>query len=409
MSTLRNWSGNVVFGTDRLHAPRTLDELQDLVAGSERIHALGTGHSFNRVADTSGELVTVRELRTELEIGDGVVTVSAGARYGEVAVALHEHGLALHNLGSLPHISVAGACATGTHGSGDGNACLAGAARGVEYVCADGQLVRVAAGDRDFPGSVLALGALGVVVRVTLAVEPTYDVAQEVWLDAPLDTVLDRYSEITASGYSVSLFSEPGTPGRMDKIWIKRRTEPAVDGWAWGARPAGEDVHPISGVDARAATRQRGEPGPWLERLPHFRLSFTPSSGDEVQSEFFVDRLDGPAAIEAVLRLDLDDVLQVAEFRTVAPDDLWLSPFSRPSAALHFTWHDDDEKVLRAVNAVQQALAPFDPRPHWGKVFSLDPVTVRGHYPRLADFRTLVDRDDPERKFANDFLATYIY
>jgi len=282
--------------------------------------------------------------------------------------------------------------------------------RGVEFVRADGELITIAEGDDGFGGAALNLGALGVVTRLALAVEPTYDVTQDVWLDAPTPTVLASYAEITAAAYSVSLFSAPETPGRIDQIWLKRRDEPAVDGTRWGATPAGADVHPIAGQDTRAATPQRGERGPWHERLPHFRASFTPSTGDEQQSEFFVARSDGPAAIEAVLALDLRDALQVNEFRTIAADDLWLSPFhDRESAAVHFTWHDDDELVRRSVEQVRQALAPFDPRPHWGKVFHLDRDEVRRHYPRLADFQGLAKRHDPERKFGNAFLETYVY
>jgi xylitol oxidase len=263
--------------------------------------------------------------------------------------------------------------------------------------------------DPAFAGEVLALGALGIVTRLTLAVESTYDIRQDVWLDAPLDRVLEHYDEIMAAGYSVSVFSDPGTPRTINKIWIKTRGDEPVDGRRWGGRPAEEDVHPIAGQDARAATEQRGIPGPWTERLPHFRASFTPSSGDEQQTEYLVPREHGAAAMDAVQRLDLDDVLQVAEFRTVAADELWLSPcHGRATAGLHFTWNDDDERVQRAVAELERVLAPYDPRPHWGKVFRTSRDEIAGHYPKLADFRALIDRFDPERKFGNAFLSTYV-
>jgi xylitol oxidase len=327
-----------------------------------------------------------------------------------VAAALHERGLALHNLGSLPHISVAGACATGTHGSGNGNRCLAAVATGVEFVRADGELIRLDRGDADFGGAVLALGALGIVTRLTLEAQPSYEIRQDVWLDAPLDTVLAHYGEITAAGYSVSLFSDPNTRGRIDQIWVKRRNEPAADGTRWGARPAEQDVHPIAGQDARAATEQRGRPGPWHERLPHFRPSFTPSSGDEQQTEYLLPREHAAAAIAAVHTLDLTHVLQVAEFRTIAADDLWLSPFhGRDSVAVHFTWHDDEAAVQQAIAQVEELLAPFDARPHWGKVFRVTRDELAHHYPRLPDFRALAARHDPDRKFGNAFLGAYVY
>ncbi|HEY7009677.1 MAG TPA: FAD-binding protein, partial [Jatrophihabitantaceae bacterium] len=318
---LRNWAGNVVFSTDRLHRPRTTEELQELVARTPRLHALGTGHSFNRIADTTGDLVSLSDLDVPVAIDElaGTVDVGAGTRYGELTTELQEHGWALHNLGSLPHISVGGACATGTHGSGDTNRCLAAAATGVEFVTGSGELVRIGREDDSFPGTVLALGALGIVTRLTLAIEPSFEVRQDVWLDAPLATVVERLHEVMASGYSVSMFTEWHRPDVIDQIWVKSRTDrPLADGRNWGAHPADAAQHPIAGQDAATATQQLGEPGPWNARLPHFRLEFTPSNGDEQQSEFLLPREHGPAALLALRSLDLRAALQVCEVRTVA-------------------------------------------------------------------------------------------
>jgi xylitol oxidase len=409
---LTNWAGNITFSTGRLHTPRTVPELQELVARSARIKALGTGHSFNRVADTDGDLVSLRELGATIVVdaAAGTVSVPGGARYGEVSTALHQQGFALHNLGSLPHISVAGACATGTHGSGDTNRCLAAAAVAIEFVRADGELIRLDRTDDTFAGSVVALGALGIATRLTLATEPSYDLRQDVFLDAPLANVLADLDEITASGYSVSLFTGMTRPGVIDKIWVKTRGADAPDASSWAARPADTAQHPITGQDSGAATEQLGRLGPWPARLPHFLLEFTPSSGDEQQSEFLVPREHGADAIRAVHGLDLHGVLQVAEFRTVAADELWLSPcHGRATTALHFTWVDDDAAVHAAVAAVERALAPHDARPHWGKVFGTEPAAVQAHYPRLADFRSLAARHDPQRKFGNAFLERYVY
>jgi xylitol oxidase len=410
---VHNWAGNVTFAATQLHRPRTVDELQQLVAASPRIRALGTGHSFNRIADSSGELVTVADIAGETVVDEMTMTaeVRAGATYGQVGADLAAAGWALHNLGSLPHISVAGACATGTHGSGDTNACLAAAAVAVEFVRADGELVRVPREDPAFPGSVLALGALGVVTRLTLAIEPAFEVRQDVWLDAPLATVLDRFADIMASGYSVSLFTDWSRPHVIDKIWVKSRTDTAlVDGREWGARAADAPQHPITGEDPTAATVQLGAPGSWHERLPHFRAEFTPSVGHEQQSEYLLPREHGPAALLALRTLDLRAALAVCEVRTVAADELWLSPcHDRDTVAFHFTWVDDDELVHRAVQDVERAFAPFDPRPHWGKVFAMQPAEIAAHYPQLAGVRELAAVHDPERCFGNEFLDRYLF
>jgi alditol oxidase len=409
--TLQNWSKNITYSADVLHQPVSVEELQDLVAGADRIHALATGHTFNTISDTDGMLVSVAALAPDVEIDPGAQTVTApaGVRFGELSTALHDAGWALHNLGSLPHISLAGACATGTHGSGNRNRCLAAAVAGLEFVAADGTLVHVDADDPGFDGSVLALGALGIVTSLTMRIEPAYAIRQDVWLDAPMATVLDRFEEIMAAGYSVSVFTDFGRPDVVDKIWVKSRTDqPIVDGRGWGARAAAEAQHPITGQDTSAATEQLGVAGPWHARLPHFRLEFTPSNGEEQQSEYLLPRGHGAAAFDALRSVpQLRPALQVCEVRTVAADTLWLSPCGgRDTVALHFTWVDDDALVDAAVRGLEAALAPFDARPHWGKVFVADP---RAHYPRLADFRGLLDRHDPNRKFGNDFLRRFAY
>jgi alditol oxidase len=412
-TSVRNWAGNVTFSADRLHRPQTVDHLQELVAAATRIRALGSGHSFNRIADTDGDLVSVAELAVPVEIDEDTrtVVVGAGVRYGELGGVLEKRGWALANLGSLPHITVGGATATGTHGSGVGNRCLADQVVGIEFVRADGELVRLAAGDPHFPGAVLSLGALGVTTSLRLALQPSYQLRQDVWLDARLDDVLADLDSVLSSGYSVSLFTEWRDRDGLDQMWIKSLADaPTVDGTRWGARPAEVQQHPIAGADTSTSTDQLGRPGPWIARLPHFKLEFTPSAGDEQQSEFFVARADGAAAIQALRGLDLHPALMVSEIRAIAADELLISPFrDRDAVALHFTWVNDDELVRAALAQVERALAPFGARPHWGKVFSMAPADVRACHPKLADFRALAAAYDPQRCFGNEFLETYVY
>ncbi|MFI0187536.1 FAD-binding protein [Streptomyces sp. NPDC017082] len=415
-SIITNWAGNITFGARRLLAPASVEELQEFVAGSTAVRALGTRHSFNAIADTAGDLVSTARLPRVVDIDPQArtVTVSAGTRFGEITGTLHESGFALHNLGSLPHISIAGACATGTHGSGDGNGTLASAVRAVEYVSATGELVTSRRGDAHFAGSVIALGALGVVTKLTLDLVPAFDVQQWVYEDLPLATLRDRFDEVMSAAYSVSLFT--GWQGSsIDQVWLKRRVDepegPVIRPGRWlGASLADGPRHPVPGMPADACTPQAGLPGPSPLRLPHFRLEHTPSSGDELQSEFFVAREDAVAAFDALHRVReaFAPHLRIGEIRSVASDDLWLSPAQgRDSVAFHFTWLPDPEPVTKALHVIEEVLAPLAARPHWGKVFVTRPEVLRGLYPHYDRFARLMRASDPEGVFRNDFVAHY--
>lgn len=392
-----NWARSTEFHPAAFERPESVSELQRLVAGSTRARALGSGHSFNDLADTPGTLISLERLPAEPSITQDGVRVPGGMRYAELSRWLQDRGLAVHNLASLPHISVAGTIATGTHGSGDGNGSLATAVTGLELVTAGGDLVAVRRGDPDFDGTVVSLGALGVVTAVTLEVRPAFSVRQYVYEDLHVED----FEAIASSAYSVSLFTRWRSPV-VDQVWVKSLSE-RPPGPFFGARPADGPRHPVPGMSPSFCTQQLGVPGPWLDRLPHFRADFTPSSGEELQSEYLLPRRHTSAALGALAALGdrIAPVLQISEVRTVAADSLWMSPcYGRDTVCLHFTWVKDAAAVREVLAPLEAALAPYDPRPHWGKVFLSAPS-----YPRLADFRALVRRYDPDGVFSNDFLA----
>jgi len=406
-NVVTNWAGNITFGARRLHRPAALPELREIVAAGGPVRVLGSGHSFNRMADTTGDLVSLAGLPRVVEIAADrqTVRVDGGIRYGELADRLHAEGLAVHNMASLPHISVAGAVTTATHGSGVGNGNLATSVAGIELIRGDGELVTLRRGDADFAGAVVGLGALGVVTALTLDVQPAFELRQYVYDDLPRAALQENLPEILAAGYSVSLFTNWASED-INHAWFKR-TDPMPEGPYFGARPADGPRHPVPGVPAGNSTEQFGVPGPWHARLPHFRMEFSPSTGAELQSEWMVPLDRALEAIDAVARVrkQIAPVLQVNELRTVAADDLWLSMnYQRASLGLHFTWIADTAAVLPAVKAVEEQLAPLEPRPHWGKVFTQDAATVRGRYPRFADFRALAQRHDPAGVFRNAWL-----
>lgn len=405
--SVSNWAGNVSFRA-QLHRPESLDHLRRIVASASRVRVLGSGHSFNTIADPGehGVLLSLAGLRPEIDVDVAARTarVGGGVRYAELAEELHTRGLALANMASLPHISVAGSVATGTHGSGVANPPLASAVRAVELVVADGSTETIGRDDSRFGGAVTALGALGVVVTLTLDLEPAFEVEQRVYTGLSLDAL--DFEMAAASAYSVSLFTDWTWPG-FGQVWSKRRTDQPLRPFPW-ASPAVEPLHPVPGMPADTCTEQMGVPGPWHQRLPHFKADFTPSSGDELQSEYLMPResaLDALHAVDAI-RDVVAPVLQVCEVRTVAADEQWLSPaYGRDSVAVHFTWIRDTAAVMPVVEQVEWALDRFDTRPHWGKLFSTPPNTLRMRYPRLGDFAALARALDPEGVFTNPFVG----
>ncbi|MFJ4223055.1 FAD-binding protein [Microbacterium sp. NPDC089695] len=415
MASERNWAGNLSYRAARVEHPASSDELGDLLARGGAVRMLGSRHSFNALADTTGTLIALDRMPRVFEASPerDAVRVSGALRYGDLAPLLDAEGLALANLASLPHISVAGAVATGTHGSGDALGSLASAVRALTIVTPAGETRSLARGDEDFDGAVVSLGALGAVVDLTLDVEPAYEIAQHVFEAPAWDAILRDFDDVTGIGTSVSIFSTWEHTDSADQIWVKQRLPEArelarADLFSrLDARAAATKRHPILGVDPVACTEQGGVPGPWFDRLPHFRLEFTPSAGAELQSEYLVPRSDAVEAIQVVRTLagQIAPLLLVNEIRTVRADDLWLSSSQGTDAVgIHFTWKPD-EVAVRALLPVIEAALPGTARPHWGKVSTLDGAEVRSRYPRFDEFAVLVARFDPERRLVNDHLA----
>lgn len=413
---MKNWAGNLEYSTSDIRHPATADELSDIVASSVRVKALGSRHSFNDSADTTGTLVALDRLAvdTELDIAAGTVRVGAGWTYAQLGAFLEPRGFALHNLASLPHISVAGAVQTGTHGSGVRNGSLASAVVAFDIVRASGLIETVRQGEADFHASVVGIGALGVVTAVTLRVEPSFQVAQHVHEALPWTVALDNWPAVMGSAYSVSVFTTY-VGQNTHQVWSKRRVDgdvPELDLAALGAVEAVVPLHPLPGVSADSVTGQLRVAGPWHERLPHFRSDFQPSHGDEIQSEYLLPAEHAVAAIQALRGIGhlIAPLLYISELRSVAADQAWLSPsYARDSLAVHFTWQQRPAEILAVLPRIEEVLAPFDPRTHWGKVSSMSRADLRRVYPRLDDFAALARRVDPAGRFHNAFLERILF
>jgi xylitol oxidase len=416
---LKNWAGNLEYGTENLASGRSLEDVQSFVRKQVKFKVLGTRHCFNNIADSKNVFLSLKPMDqvVALDTEARTVTVSAGMSYGQLSPYLHEKGFALHNLASLPHISIAGACTTATHGSGEKNGNLATAVAALEIVNSAGEVVKLSRRDdgETFRGAVVGLGALGVITKVTLDLQPTFQMRQYVYENLPLSQLKEHFDAIEASAYSVSLFTD-WQKQRINEVWIKSRMEPdqAFDAQPefFGAKRATKNLHPIAELSAENCTEQMGVPGPWYERLPHFRMGFTPSAGKELQSEYFVPR---PHALEAILAVERvrDQVtphLLISEIRTIAADNLWMSPcYQQPCVAIHFTWKQDWPAVSKLLPVIEKELEPFQARPHWGKLFRISPAVLRSRYARLAEFVTLCKKFDPQGKLRNEFLERNVF
>lgn len=414
--TRSNWSGNYTYQADNLVEPGSTAEIPAYIKSMGQQKALGTRHCFNNIADSPRNQISSRLLNKVIEIDEAAqtITVESGAKYGELAPILEERGFALHNLASLPHISVAGAISTATHGSGINNGNLATGVRALKIVNAQGETITLQRGDEQFNGAVVGLGALGFITEVTLDIQPTFMVRQDLFQDLPVESLVENFDAIMSAGYSVSLFTD-WMNQKVSQIWIKRRMDQQVADLGptfFGAQAATRNLHPITALSAENCTEQLGFPGPWHERLPHFKMGFMPSSGAELQSEYFVPYENGPEAYLALQKKAslIEPHLLISEIRTVAADDLWMSTcYKRKSTVFHFTWKQDWENVSRLLPIIEKELAPFKVRPHWGKLFAINPGTLRGRYPRYNDFVQLARSFDPQRKFKNDYLDLNIY
>jgi xylitol oxidase len=414
-----NWAGNYTFRAQHLYEPKTAAEVQQIVKECPKLRALGRGHSFNSIADSTTNQISLKSLNSiELSHAARTVTVGAGVTYGALAPVIDAQGYAVHNLASLPHVSVIGACATGTHGSGSNNGNLSTAVSAIEFVAADGSLhtlSRAQDGDR-FLGAIVNLGALGIVTKTTLDVQPTFQVAQVVYQNLSMSQLEKHLDEIFLSGYSVSLFTD-WQNHNISEVWVKRRLEPGATSVDFapeffGAKAATRKLHPIVDHAAEACTDQLGVPGPWSERLPHFKMNFTPSSGAELQTEYFVPRDRAYEAILAVeqLRDRITPHLFITELRTIAADNLWISmAYQRPSMAIHFTWKPEWPEVKTILPLIEEKLAPFNARPHWAKLFTTPPLQLQHLYPKMPAYQALLKQHDPLGKFRNQFVETNIF
>jgi xylitol oxidase len=413
---LKNWAGNISYSTNQIDYAQQLEDVQKFVKSQSRFKVLGTRHCFNRIADSKDRFLSLKKMDNviSLDVTGKTVTVESGITYGKLSPYLHEKGFALHNLASLPHISVAGGITTATHGSGVKNGNLSTAVTALELVAADGS-VHVLSKEKnkeEFAAAVVGLGALGVITKITLSLQPAYLVRQYVYEQLPMVQLKSSFDKIVSAGYSVSLFTDWKTEF-VNEVWIKQlESEKAMsDRDFFGAKVSAKNMHPIAELSAENCTEQMGVLGPWYERLPHFKMGFTPSSGKELQAEYFVPRKYAVEALFAVAKMgkQISPHLFISEVRTIAADDLWMSPcYKEDCIAIHFTWKPEWDAVSKLLPLIEKELAPFEGRPHWGKLFTMSSNELHKRYSKLSSFKELITKYDPKGKFRNEFLTVHL-
>jgi len=412
-----NWAGNYTYKAKNLYEPKSEREVQDLVQKLDKQKALGSRHCFNNIADSPLNQISTRYLNRVVSIDEEeeTITIESGVRYGDFSPYIHQNGFAIHNLASLPHITVVGACTTATHGSGDGNGNMATAATALELVTANGDIHTIRKSDGDeFNGIIVGLGAIGIITKISLKLQKTFNMRQDLYQDLPLQSLADHFDDIMSSGYSVSLFTN-WQDQKVSQIWIKRILDQEAKDLGiefYGAKTATKNLHPIISLSAENCTEQMGVEGPWYDRLPHFKMGFTPSSGEELQSEYFVPR---EHAVEAILALEkkkdlIFPQLLISEIRSIAADSLWMSPcYQQDSVAIHFTWKPNWKEVSKLLPLIEAELSPYNVKPHWGKLFTMDPAVLQSRYKRFNDFLALIKKYDPQGKLRNEFLNLNIF
>ncbi len=415
---ISNWAGNLVYSTDKIVYPKSVEELQKLIVQYPKMKVLGTKHCFNTIADSKDQFVSLRDMNrmVKLDTEKSEVTVEGGMKYGELAPIIDEKGFALHNLASLPHISVAGAVTTATHGSGLKNGNLSTQVVAIQFINASGEWIELKKSDGEkFNATVVGLGALGAIANITLKLQPKFQMRQWVFEKLPLSQLRDNFETIESAGYSVSLFTD-WTTESINEVWIKERSSsPSAYGGKpefFGAAAATKNVHPIIELSAENCTEQMGVDGPWYERLPHFKMGFTPSSGKELQAEYFVSKQNAVDAILAIQKIgkQISPHLFISEIRTIDGDDFWMSPcYKQPSVAIHFTLKQDWPNVSKLLPVIEKTLEPFNAKPHWGKLFTMSPAKLSTLYPKMKEFKNLVAEFDAKAKFRNAFLSRNLY
>jgi xylitol oxidase len=411
---VKNWAGNLTFSAKEFIEIDNISKLQQVVSNSQGVKVLATGHSFNAIGDTKYTLISLKNLSNGIEIDsqNAQALIPAGMSYADAARYLESNGWAFSNMASLGEVTIAGAISTGTHGSGSNNGVLSTSVVGLEIVLGSGELITIdESNSEEFAGFVISLGSLGVFTKIKMKIVPSFSVKQFVYENIGIQAVAENFDTVFNSAYSVSYFSN-WAKNSTGQIWMKflddSSSDNLSDNWL-GANQAKAKQHPVKINNPDPCTDQLGISGKWLYRLPHFKLDSSPASGDEVQTEYLVDRKYVNEYIQD-LRTIGDEIaprVYATEIRTIKSDELWLSgAYQRETVGFHFTWKKSDT-LVDFLPRIEEILGKHDGRPHWAKLFSVKSDELSARYPKYSNFEALLKKYDPKKKFRNKFIDQY--
>lgn len=427
-ATWTNWSGWVTASPEALETPESEQALARAVAAATGpVRVAGSGHSFTRLCQTDGTLISLAGHSgiVSCDTGRAMATVKAGTSIRDLGPLLHEHGLGLVNQGDIDAQAIAGAVGTGTHGTGATLGCLSAAAAGFKLVTAGGEVLRCSADENAdvFDAGRVSIGTLGVMSEITLQCRPAY-VLKEQGGRMPASEVLGSLERLRDDNRHFEFFWFPFADEVLVKI-LNETDEPARPSkrLAPGQESSDDRSFRIASEIARAVPFARGPLQRFLTRASGSRYSGALAAPGRVrwsheafpsdrnvrfnEMEYAVPADKGPDCVQEVaehMRTCGINFLFPIEFRYVAADDAWLSPFhGRASAtiAVHQYHKQPYDRLFAGVEAIFRR---YDGRPHWGKLHTRTAAELETVYPRWADFQAVRRRLDPQGKFLNPYL-----
>lgn len=402
---LHNWGGNFNYSTQNIQYPRSVAEVQQIVKNAGKLRVVGSRHSFSKIADSECTMLSTIGLNKIIGINGSIpsVTVQGGLTYTDLLTSLNTAGFALPNLASLAEISVGGAASTNAHGTGVANQALANHIRSMEIVLANGSLLTIGPNDPRLKGMAAGLGAFGVVTQLELKLVPAFNITTYTYVNMPVQNSYENFAALQNMGFGVLLVNMFTAPDAWNIAIVYARSD------------ANNTAMLTSNLFGGTLVSQTTQPS-YLALLSIAQIGLSGVDGNEIQTEYFVPISKAVEAIKAVTAVAnstniFPSLATAFVIRTIASDDLWMSEYygNDTMVAIHFSWQNNVTAVEAVLPQLERAMIPYGARPHWGKMFTMEPEDFLPHYPKVNEFKKLAEQLDPKGKFRNEFLEENVW